>query len=83
MIKMLKKIGYTPDLANNGQEAVDALKENVYQLVLMDVQMPGNRKINAPGRIYPENSYEWASGYGDSSKDYPTQATAVYHGVNC
>ena len=39
---MLKKIGITADIANNGSEAIDALSnpEHAYQLVLMDCQMP-------------------------------------------
>ncbi|MEJ2156932.1 MAG: Cache 3/Cache 2 fusion domain-containing protein [Desulfobacteraceae bacterium] len=36
----LKKFGYVADLANNGQEALAAVKTRPYDLVLMDVQMP-------------------------------------------
>jgi signal transduction histidine kinase/CheY-like chemotaxis protein len=34
------KLGYTSDLALNGQEAVDMVMSNQYALVLMDCQMP-------------------------------------------
>ncbi len=37
---LLRKIGLKADMAGNGQEAVDALKTNAYDLVLMDCQMP-------------------------------------------
>ena len=37
---MLTRAGYQVDLANNGLEAVDKVKQNPYQLVLMDVRMP-------------------------------------------
>jgi len=37
---MLKKMGYTVDIANNGQEAIEMLNSNDYHAVLMDIQMP-------------------------------------------
>ena len=38
---MLKKAGHMPVMAGNGEEAVKKYLENEYDLVLMDVQMPG------------------------------------------
>jgi len=37
---MLKKIGYECDIACNGQEAVNLVKQKVYSIILMDMQMP-------------------------------------------
>jgi signal transduction histidine kinase/ActR/RegA family two-component response regulator len=37
---ILKRLGYTADIANNGLEAVQAVEQHVYDIVLMDVQMP-------------------------------------------
>jgi len=38
--KMLQKLGCEVDIAANGQQAVDAVKANHYDIVLMDCQMP-------------------------------------------
>ncbi|KAJ4883070.1 Histidine kinase 5 [Raphanus sativus] len=37
---MMKQLGYTMDIANNGVEAINAVKDTSYDLVLMDVCMP-------------------------------------------
>lgn len=38
--RMLNRIGYKPDIAANGKEAVDAVRNLKYDLVLMDILMP-------------------------------------------
>jgi CheY-like chemotaxis protein/HAMP domain-containing protein len=37
---LLKRMGYAAKIANNGLEAVDAVKQNTFDCILMDVQMP-------------------------------------------
>ena len=37
---MLNKLGFTIDIAANGIEAIDALRQTAYSLVIMDLQMP-------------------------------------------
>ncbi len=39
-IGLLRSVGFGVDLAENGQEAVDCVQRNRYDLILMDMQMP-------------------------------------------
>ncbi|MBK8984960.1 MAG: response regulator [Chloroflexi bacterium] len=40
MMTVLQRLGYAPDLAENGLQVVARLRQRPYDLVLMDVQMP-------------------------------------------
>ncbi len=39
--RMLRALGLTPDLADSGEQALARLQEQAYDVVLMDVHMPG------------------------------------------
>jgi CheY-like chemotaxis protein/HPt (histidine-containing phosphotransfer) domain-containing protein len=39
-VAMLKRIGYTPDTAENGYDVLEAMKDKKYDVVFMDVEMP-------------------------------------------
>jgi PAS domain S-box-containing protein len=40
VVALLQKAGYSLDVVENGQQAVDAVRKNSYDLIFMDVQMP-------------------------------------------
>jgi PAS domain S-box-containing protein len=50
-VKLLNKAGFSVDTANNGVEAIEALQNGSYQMVLMDVQMPEMDGFEATMRI--------------------------------
>ncbi len=47
ILKVLGKLGYAADLADNGFMAVEKMKEGEYNLILMDLQMPDMDGIEA------------------------------------
>jgi signal transduction histidine kinase/ABC-type branched-subunit amino acid transport system substrate-binding protein/ActR/RegA family two-component response regulator len=51
MQSILKNLGHTVTLANNGQEALNFLEQNAFDCILMDIQMPEMTGDEATRRI--------------------------------
>ncbi|WP_406411138.1 response regulator [Streptomyces sp. NBC_01614] len=53
-LRMLSKIGYSADAVGDGAQALEALRRQHYDVVLMDVQMPVMNGLDASRAIHQE-----------------------------
>ena len=57
-MKVLSKLGYEPELANNGLEAVDKLMNKQFDVILMDMLMPVMDGLEATIEIRKNSLYQ-------------------------
>ncbi len=55
--EILQAVGYTLDIAENGQHGLEMLERNTYDLVLMDIQMPVMDGYTATQKIREQEKY--------------------------
>ena len=77
----LEEEGYTVDVASNGLEAMDKVKQYVFDLVVLDIKMPGMSGIEALNEIKNMNKnlpVILCSAYGEFKQDFSSWASDGY-----
>ncbi len=71
---LLKKLGFSVEIANNGKEAIEMFETNTYDGIIMDIQMPIMDGFEATTLIRKKSNIPIIGLSGNPSEDYATQA---------
>lgn len=69
LVKILSKDGYTVETAVDGEEALEKLRQQSFQLLISDIKMPrlnGFELLKEVKQKYPEMGVIMMTAYGDS-----------------
>ncbi len=77
----LEEEGYAVDLASNGFEALDKLKASPFDLIVLDIKMPGMdgiQTLNEIKKINKDQRVILCSAYGEFKQDFSSWVSDAY-----
>jgi len=77
----LEEAGYAIDIASNGFEALEKVKERQFDLVVLDIKMPGMDGIQTLNEIKKLNKDQrviLCSAYGEFKQDFSSWVSDAY-----
>ncbi|HOV89288.1 MAG TPA: response regulator [Syntrophorhabdaceae bacterium] len=77
----LEEEGYTIELASNGYEAIEKIKQSPFDLVVLDIKMPGIdgiQTLNEIKKINKDQHVILCSAYGEFKQDFSSWASDAY-----
>jgi two-component system sensor histidine kinase/response regulator len=74
---MLEKMGYSADVAGNGLEVLDAVNSKVYDVILMDCQMPEMDGFGATRKVRGQEDEKGVTGSKDAIQIIAMTANAM------